>query len=237
MLTLNHYTVTADKKQILNNISHTFNSGIHLIMGPNGSGKSTFALSLSGSPEFSLDPTSSAVLGEQELLSLKPYKRAQKGLFVSFQSPPSLSGVTVFGMLRTALHGKVEAFDLKKSIESYAQELAIPKELLSRSLNEGFSGGERKKMELLQMAILKPRCAILDEIDTGVDRDALRSMTSFLKKLQSDIPTIIIITHRTSFAKELTADSVTIFKNGSLLVSGDFSLAQDIDTHGYEHFH
>ena len=227
MFTLQNYTVTADKKTLLKDITHSFETGkTHIVMGPNGSGKSTLTLSLSGAPTFTVSPSSNALLEDENILALSPEDRAKKGLFVSFQSPPSLSGITVFGLLRIALSGKVEAYELKKQIERYAQELEVPKELLSRSLNDGFSGGERKKMELLQMAILNPKCALLDEIDTGVDQDALRVITTFLKKWKRPEKTLIVITHRTTLAQEIQADTVTILKNGSLLTSGDLSLAE-----------
>lgn len=235
MLTLKNYTVSVDDKILLKDINYSFEAGkTHIIMGPNGSGKSTLALSLSGAPTFTLSLSSKAFLEKKSLLPLSPEKRAQKGLFVSFQSPPSLSGITLFGLLRISLHGKIEAYDLKKQIEKYATDLEIPKELLSRSLNDGFSGGERKKMELLQMAILNPKCAILDEIDTGVDQDALRVIVQFLQRWRSQEKTLIIITHRTSLPRELQAEKVMILKNSSLLVSGDLSLVDSIERDGYQ---
>ncbi len=235
MLIVKNYTIYSEKKSILKDLEYTFLPGkTYAIMGPNGSGKSTFALSLSGSKNFTLDPTSQVFLGTEELTNIESHKRAQKGLFVSFQSPPDLSGITVFSMLRIALHGKISALELKQSIESYAQRLHIPKELLSRSLNDGFSGGERKKMELLQMAILNPFCSILDEIDTGVDIDALKVMSTFLLEQKSPEKTFIIITHRPSFARNLQADTVLILKKGVFVAEGDLRLLETIEKEGYE---
>lgn len=234
MLKLQNYTVTADKKSILKDLTHAFETGkVHVVMGPNGSGKSTLALSLAGAPHFESSDESSARLNNTELLPLKTHERAQHGLFVSYQTPPSLSGVTVFGLLRTALHGSKSASDIKKDIEETAQTLNLSKELLSRSLNDGFSGGERKKMELLQMKVLDPTVAILDEIDTGVDRDALKTMTHFLSNWSTKDKTLIVITHRTQLAEELQADTVSILKDGSLVVTGDRLLAQRIEKEGY----
>ncbi len=235
MLTLKNYTVFSEKKNILQNITYSFTPGkTYAIMGPNGSGKSTFALSLSGSKNFILDPSSQAFLGTEKITTIEPHKRAQKGLFVSFQSPPDLSGITVFSMLRTALHGKIPALELKHAIEAYAEKLHIPKELLSRSLNDGFSGGERKKMELLQMAILNPSCSILDEIDTGVDIDALKVMSTFLLSQKSPKKTPIIITHRPSFARSVQVDTVLILKQGVFVAEGDCTLLETIEKEGYK---
>lgn len=234
MLTVKNYTIHSEKKSIIQNLEYAFTPGkTYAIMGPNGSGKSTFALSLSGSKNFTLDSPSQAFLGTEEITAMEPHERAQKGLFVSFQSPPDLSGITVFSMLRTALHGKIPALELKQSIESHAEKLHIPKELLSRSLNDGFSGGERKKMELLQMAILDPFCSILDEIDTGVDIDALKVMSTFLLQQKSPKKTFIIITHRPSFARSIQVDTVLVLKKGVFVAEGDLRLLETIEKEGY----
>ncbi|QQS61202.1 MAG: Fe-S cluster assembly ATPase SufC [Candidatus Moraniibacteriota bacterium] len=235
MLKISSYSAFIEQKQLLFSLSHTFKKGkVHILMGPNGSGKSTLAMSLLGMKKFTLSPESKAFLETTNLLEFESYKRVQKGLFVSFQSPPSLSGVSVFQMLRIALHGKMEALALKETIEKFSKELSIPKTLLSRSLNEGFSGGERKKMELLQMAILNPQCALLDEIDTGVDIDAQKTIISFLKNWLSPEKTLLIITHHPSFAEALSPDSVTILKNGEIVASGNASLIQIIKEKGYD---
>jgi Fe-S cluster assembly ATP-binding protein len=203
-------------------------------MGPNGSGKSTLALSLSGANSLRVNPSSQALLDETNLLDLPPEQRAQSGLFVSFQSPPALSGVNVFQLLRTSLGKRISAIDLKSRLERIAGELAIADNFLSRSLNDGFSGGERKKMELLQLAALDPKCVILDEIDTGVDIDALRTITTFLRNWKSETKTLIAITHRASFAQEIDADTVTILKKGRIVESGGKELAERIEKEGYE---
>lgn len=235
MLKLESYSAFVDEKQILFSLSHTFEKGkMHIIMGPNGSGKSTLALSLLGAKKYTHGPESRVFLDKTSLLELDPHEKAREGFFVSFQNPPSLSGVSVFQMLRVALHGKMKALELKQSIETYAQVLSIPKPLLSRSLNEGFSGGERKKMELLQMAILNPRCAILDEIDTGVDVDAQKTITQFLKNWLTPEKVLLVITHHPAFAESLFPDSVTVLKNGNLAGSGGSNFIQTIQEKGYD---
>jgi len=234
MLTLRNYSVCADGKTILDDISHTFEAGkTHIVMGPNGSGKSTLALSLSGAGTFEAAEKSRAKLGKANLTNLSPEKRAEAGLFVSFQSPPAITGVSAFQMLRVALGGRMEAIKLKKKLEETADTLGMPRELLSRAINDGFSGGERKKMELLQMTVLDPSCAILDEIDTGVDIDAARTIAEFLKTWRTDAKTLIVITHRAALARELDADTVTVIKGGRIAETGGREIAERVEKEGY----
>lgn len=235
MLELKNYSVSAQDKPILKHISASFKEGkTYVVMGPNGSGKSTLALSLMGSPDFSVSQESSATLGTKDILSLPPEKRAQAGLFVTFQTPPSLSGVTVFQLLRTALSGHVSANEVREKIVVFAKELAIPKELLSRSLNDGFSGGERKKMEMLQVALLEPKIVFFDEIDTGVDVDALRTIITFIQKHKKATQTFIFITHQKRLADAVSPDTVLILKNGALVKEGNRDLIREIEEEGYQ---
>jgi Fe-S cluster assembly ATP-binding protein len=237
MLKLTHYSVSVNDKPILKNISLNFEEGkTYVIMGPNGSGKSTLALSLMGSPDFVVNDGGSAEFLGSDLLSLKAQERAQAGLAITFQSPPSLSGVTVFQLLRVALSGKMSPQDIRTQLLEYAKELKIPKELLSRSLNDGFSGGERKKMEMLQIALLKPRLVFFDEIDTGVDVDALRTITTFLKKHKRKDQIFVFITHQKRLADFVSPDTVVILKDGKVVKTGDAELIREIEEGGYNNF-
>lgn len=234
MLELKKYTVTAEEKTILKNIDFVFETGkIYAIMGPNGSGKSTLALTLAGAKQFTASKLSKSMFGGSDISTLSPEKRARAGLFISLQAPPSITGVTVFQMLRTALAGKQSALEVRAEISKFAEKLSINPKLLKRSLNVDFSGGERKKMEVLQMAILNPKLAILDEIDTGVDVDALKIIATFLKENKKEDQTYIFITHNTRILEFLKPDAVLIMKNGEIAKTGDAKLAKEIEKKGY----
>lgn len=236
MLTLKNYSVFVGDKTILKDLSLTFEKGkVYVLMGPNGSGKSTLALSLMGISDFTHSPDAQALLEETDLLALTPEERSQAGLFTTFQSPPSLSGVTVFQLLRLALEGKRSPQEVRSELLSYAKALNIPQELLSRSLNEGFSGGERKKIEMLQVAVMKPKVVMFDEIDTGVDIDALRTITEFVKKHKTPDQTYIFITHQKRLAEYVSPNRVVILKNGTVARVGDDSLVKEVEEKGYEH--
>jgi len=235
MLELKNYTVSTENKSILKDINVTFEKGkVYALMGPNGSGKSTLALSLAGAPQYSIRKNAEAILHEEDILSLKTEERAKKGLYIALQSPPALTGVTVFQMLRIALSQKIKPLDLRNKMAEYAEKLHVPSELLSRSLNEGFSGGERKKLEVLQLALLDPQIIFFDEIDTGVDVDALKVITAFLKDFHTPEKTYILITHYTRILEYLNPDEVLILKNGTIAKTGDASLADKIEQNGYE---
>ncbi len=235
MLTLKNYSVSIGTKNILKNISLTFETGkTYVIMGPNGSGKSTLALSLMGSNDLAIDLGSEALLENNDLLSMKIEERAKAGLGITLQSPPSLSGVTVFQLLRVALSGEMSPQDIRIKLLQYADELKIPRELLSRSLNDGFSGGERKKMEMLQIALLRPRIVFFDEIDTGVDRDALNTIVTFLKKHKEKDQTFIFITHQKRLTDLIDPEVVAVLKNGQIVRTGDVSVVKEIEEKGYE---
>ncbi len=232
-------TVTEKKENILKNISLNFEKGkIYTIMGPNGSGKSTLVRSIMGDPIFSFSDSSSITLNNKSIENYSADKRAKLGIFLSMQAPIEIPGVTVFQLLRKALGSddkKINIIEFKKQVDAIAQELEIPTELLNRSLNEGFSGGERKKMEILQMAILDPSYVFLDEIDTGVDVDALKIISNFLKKFIKDTDkTLIIITHYNRILKYLTPDEVIVIKKGKLITRGDSSLSAKICKTGFK---
>ena len=205
-------------------------------MGPNGSGKSTLASTIMGHPDIKATRLSKILLGEKNIKTLTPDKRSRLGIFLSFQSPLEIAGVSVFDLLRIALEKKYDPLSLHRQVKAYAKELRIKDELLKRSLNVGFSGGEKKKLEALQAVMLAPAFAIFDEIDTGVDVDALKSIAAFLKKHLPLETTLVFITHSTRLLRYINPDEVLIMKNGSLVHSGAASLAITIEQSGFEAF-
>lgn len=241
MLTIKNLSVFIDKKQILENISFDFKTGkTYALMGPNGSGKSTFALSIMGHPNISYSRASKILVKKKiasqsgNIKNLSADKRAQLGIFLSFQSPLALSGVNVFDLLRLAMEKQMDPVALHKKIQTFAAELRIKDELLKRSLNDGFSGGEKKKLEALQAAILSPRFAIFDEIDTGVDVDALKTIARFLKKHLPPKTTLVFITHSTRLLRYAQPDEVIVLKDGKLIATGKKALAKKIEAKGFE---
>jgi Fe-S cluster assembly ATP-binding protein len=234
MLTLKNLTVSIGERVILKDINYTFEKGkIYAIMGPNGSGKSTLASTVMGHPLYEISKKSDIIFNNESIKDLKPEERSLKGIFLTFQSPLSLSGVTLFQLLRYAMSGKMEPLALRQKVQEYAKKLHVKEELLSRSLNDGFSGGERKKMEVIQAAILNSDIIFFDEIDTGVDVDALRSIATFLLEIQQG-KTFVFITHYQRILKYLKPDNVLIVKDGELKKVGDYSLVEQIEERGYE---
>jgi Fe-S cluster assembly ATP-binding protein len=234
MLQLKKLSVSIENKKILNGIDFEFEKGkIYAVMGPNGSGKSTLAYAVMGHPAYSLDSKSKIELNGENITELEANERAEKGIFLSFQSPLALSGVKVFQLLQLALNGKKDPLTIREEARKYAKELGISEELLNRPLNEGASGGERKKMEVLQAAVLDKSLLIFDEVDTGVDVDALKSISKFLKKHQKD-KTYIIITHYNRILHHLQPDHVLIMVKGNIVKTGDHTLAKEIEEKGYE---
>ena len=236
MLKLKNLSVFINKKEILNKVSFNFEKGkVYALMGPNGSGKSTLAQAVLGNPAYALRKLSRITFKGQRIDQLSPDERAKRGLFLSFQSPLSLSGVNVLQLLRLADQKQNDVLALDKKIRETARQLKIRPELLKRSLNEGFSGGERKKMEVLQAAILNPDCLIFDEIDTGLDVDGLRVLAEFLRSFRQPQKTLILITHYNRLLKYLKPDRVLVLQAGRLTKTGDYKLAQKIEKNGYDH--
>ncbi|OHA61864.1 MAG: Fe-S cluster assembly ATPase SufC [Candidatus Wildermuthbacteria bacterium GWA2_46_15] len=235
MLKLKNLTVFVKKKKILDNLNFEFKKGqTYVLMGPNGSGKSTLALAVMGHPAYSFSPDSRLSFEGKNLKGLPPEKRAKSGLFLSFQSPLSISGITVFQLLRQALNGRVDILTIRDRVNQAAQSLKIKKELLERSLNEEFSGGEKKKIEVLQAVLLDPKLLIFDEIDTGVDVDSLKVIAKLLKVLVRKKKTLILITHYNRILKYIKPDQVLIMKEGKLVKVGRGNLAKEIEDRGYE---
>ncbi|MCA9371389.1 Fe-S cluster assembly ATPase SufC [Candidatus Woesebacteria bacterium] len=242
MLKIKNLSISIDGKNILNNINFQFEKGkIYAIMGPNGSGKSTLAYTLMGHPAYEITrnkqkknkEAAGIFLNGQNITELVPNERAEKGMFLSFQTPLALSGVKVYQLLQLALQGKKDPLQIRKEAQQYAKELGISEHLLSRPLNEGASGGERKKMEVLQAAVLDKDVLIFDEVDTGVDVDALKSISHFLKKHKKN-KTYILITHYNRILHHLKPDYVLVMVEGRIVKVGDHSLAQKIEEEGYE---
>jgi len=235
MLKIKNLHVNVGKTSILEGFNFDFEEGkVYAVMGPNGSGKSTLAFTIAGHPGYQIEK-GSLRFGNEDITELSPDKRAQAGVFLSFQSPLSLSGVTVFQLLRIALGKKKDPLALKKEIESVAKKLGIKKELLERSLNEGASGGEKKKLEMLQASILDPKLLIFDEIDTGVDVDALKKIAKYMHDNKKG-KTYIIITHYNRILHHIKPDQVLVLKNGKLVKTGAAKLAQEIEKNGYERY-
>jgi len=235
MLRIKNLSVAVGEKKIIEDFNFTFHKNkVYALMGPNGSGKSTLAYTLMGHPSYEII-RGEIKLNNIDLISLSADKRAKLGLFLSFQSPLMLSGVNLFQLLRVAVTGNVDPVELQKRIEAGAKKLRLKKEVLYRSLNDGASGGERKKLELLQAMILEPKILILDEIDTGVDIDALKLIANFLKEFKKD-RIIIMITHYHRILKHLDPDQVLVLIDGKLVKIGGPELAKKIDEMGYSNF-
>lgn len=233
MLHLKNLNVEIAGKHILKNINFEFEQGkIYAIMGPNGSGKSTLSYAIMGHPSYTIDPQSKIEFEGENIVEEEANKRAEKGIFLSFQQPLSLAGVKVFQLLHLAMQGKKDPLKLRQETKRVAEELKINEELLSRSLNDGASGGEKKKLEVLQAAVLDKKLLIFDEVDTGVDVDALKTIAEFLNRHRAN-KTYIIITHYNRILKYLKPDKILVIANGELKKVGDHTLADEIEKNGY----
>lgn len=235
MLSIKNLSVDIENKTILRDISLDFKTGkTYALLGPNGSGKSTLAHAIMGNPHFVISETSRIVFNKEDVTKLSPDKRARLGIFLSFQSPLALPGVSVIDLMRAAIGKKMNALELRQLIDRYAEELHIPRELLKRSLNDGFSGGERKKMEALQWAVLVPKLSIFDEIDTGVDVDALRTIGRFLAAHHAPEQTCIIISHSAKLFEYLQPNETIVLSDGSIKKHGNGTLALEIAREGFD---
>lgn len=238
MLQLNNYSVFVQEKQLVNGVSLTIPTGhLHVLMGPNGSGKSSLALSLMGHPAYQV--TGQALLNGQDLLQLPVHKRAQAGLFLSFQQPYELPGVSVVTYIKAiyqALHGHVDVPTLQKMVYTYLDLLQLERAFYERNVNEGFSGGQKKKFELLQLLICKPKVAILDELDSGLDVDALRIVAQAVQHARDENKdmAMLLITHYQRALAYLKVDAVHMLARGSLVRTGDQTLVQTIERLGYD---
>jgi Fe-S cluster assembly ATP-binding protein len=242
MLSIKNIHATIEGKQILNGIDLDIKPGeVHAIMGPNGSGKSTLALVLAGRDGYEVTQGSATFSGK-DLLEMPPEDRAREGLFLAFQYPVEIPGVSTTNFIKTAVNEKrkyqgEEALDAVAFLKKLKEQMAlvnIDQSLLSRSVNEGFSGGEKKRNEIFQMAMLEPKLAILDETDSGLDIDALRIVAKGVNQLRHKDRAILIITHYQRLLDYLTPDFVHVLYNGRIVRSGGKELALELEEKGYD---
>lgn len=229
--------LSVNEKPILHHVNLTINAGeVHVVMGPNGAGKSTLAAAIVGNPVFHIDQGSIFFNGTL-LNDLPVFERARKGIFLSFQNPEEVPGLKVEEFLRAAKEAatgkKIPALTFHKELLRLMETLSINPEYADRSLNVGFSGGEKKKNEILQLAVLQPKLAILDETDSGLDIDATRIVFEGVAKLKTPDMGILIITHHSKVLDYLKPDYVHVLINGSLVKSGGIELVEHIQKHGY----
>lgn len=236
-LKIQNLSVWAEDKQILDGVSVTLSPGkISVLLGPNGSGKSTLGLALAGSPNYRV--TGKALLGSKNLLKLKPDERARAGLFLAYQQPLAVSGVPITQFLRLAYnntHPKktMSVLEFRDYLQTEAGKVGLKAGLLSRSLNEGFSGGEKKRTEMLQLSALKPKFAILDEIDSGLDADGIKKVAASVNLLVKEGLGVLVITHYSRLLDFLKPDNVHVLHNGRIVDAGGKGLVQKIDKKGY----
>jgi Fe-S cluster assembly ATP-binding protein len=240
LLKIENLKTQIEGKEILKGLNLEIGKGeVHAIMGPNGAGKSTLANTLMGHPKYEV--IDGEMIFEGEVINeLKANERAKKGLFLSFQYPEEIPGVTVENFLRTAkiaVTGKpLKVMAFKKALKEKMELLEMKEEYAQRYLNQGFSGGEKKKNEILQMAILEPKLAILDETDSGLDVDAIRIVAQGVNSLKNSENSMLIITHHNKILDYLQPDFIHILVGGKIVKTGDFSLAKEIEANGYEAF-
>lgn len=242
LLKITDLHVSIEGKKILNGINLTINSGeVHAIMGPNGSGKSTLANVLAGREEYTIESGSIEFEGE-DLLSMDIDQRALSGIFLAFQYPVEIPGVSNSNFLKSIINAKrvfqglpeLNALEMLKYIRSKMTAIEMDENLLKRSLNDGFSGGEKKRNEILQMTLLEPKMAILDETDSGLDIDALRIVAEGVNQLRSPARSFIVVTHYQRLLNYIIPDFVHVLSNGRILATGDKTLAEKLEDQGYD---
>jgi len=242
MLQVKNLHASINDKEILKGINLEIKAGeVHAIMGPNGSGKSTLSAVIAGKEEYEVTE-GSVILNGEDLADFAPEERAHKGVFLSFQYPIEIPGVTVTNFIKTAINetrkakGQEElpAKEMLKLIREKADLLEIDRKFLSRSLNEGFSGGEKKRNEIFQMAMLEPKLAILDETDSGLDIDALKVVANGVNKLKSKNNAVLVITHYQRLLEYIVPDFVHVLYNGKIVKSGGKELALELEEKGYD---
>lgn len=242
MLSIKNLHASVEDKEILKGINLEINAGeVHAIMGPNGAGKSTLASIIAGNENYAVSQGEIFLDGE-EISELAPEERAHKGVFLSFQYPVEIPGVSVTNFMKTAINenrkanGKEDmpANEMLKLIREKSELLEIDRKFLSRSLNEGFSGGEKKRNEIFQMAMLEPKIAILDETDSGLDIDALRIVANGVNKLKNEKNAVLVITHYQRLLDYIIPDFVHVLMDGKIVKSGGKELAYELEEKGYD---
>jgi len=242
MLKIENLHAQVEDKDILKGINLEVKAGeVHAIMGPNGAGKSTLSSVIAGNETYEMTSGSIELEGV-DISELAPEERAHAGVFLSFQYPVEIPGVTVTNFIKTAINEsrkakgleEMPAKDMLKKIREKSELLEIDRKFLSRSLNEGFSGGEKKRNEIFQMAMLEPKLAILDETDSGLDIDALRIVANGVNKLKSKDNAVVVITHYQRLLEYIVPDYVHVLHNGKIVKTGDASLALELEEKGYD---
>ena len=226
-------------KEILKGLSLNIGKGeVHVILGPNGSGKSTLMNVIMGHPKYEVTGGSMTFEGD-DLKDLPTFERARKGLFLSFQTPEEIPGITLGTMIRTSMQAvtgkKVKVIPFRKELKARLEELKMKPEYAERYLNVGFSGGEKKRAEILQLLMLNPKLALLDETDSGLDVDAVQIVSEGVAKFHNDENSCIIITHNTRILEKLKVDKVHVLMNGKIVEEGGAELIEDINSRGFTH--
>ena len=240
LLEIKDLYAVAGEKEILKGLNLSIGKGeVHVIMGPNGAGKSTLANVILNNPEYK--KTSGKIeLDGEDITNLSTDKIAKKGVFMSFQAPEEIPGISCLNFLKVAKNKSdekpVKIFEFKDNVKNYAKELNMNANLIDRKLNVGFSGGEKKKNEILQMLVLNPKLAILDETDSGLDVDAIKAVSKGIEMYKSNENSILIITHNMSILESLDVDFVHVLVDGKIVKTGDFELAKDILENGFSKY-
>ena len=240
LLEIKDLYAVAGEKEILKGLNISIGKGeVHVIMGPNGAGKSTLANVILNNPEYK-KTTGKIELDGEDITNLSTDKIAKKGVFMSFQAPEEIPGISCLNFLKVAKNKidekPVKIFEFKDNVKNYAKELNMNANLIDRNLNVGFSGGEKKKNEILQMLVLNPKLAILDETDSGLDVDAIKAVSKGIEMYKSNKNSILIITHNMSILESLDVDFVHVLVDGKIVKTGDFELAKDILENGFSKY-
>lgn len=238
ILELKNLHIEIEQKEILKGLNLKLERGkIYALMGPNGAGKSSLAYAIMGHPRFKVSKGEIIFKGE-DITTLSPSERARRGIFLAFQYPVEISGVTLFNFLRlisnTKDNEKISPIEFSKLLKAKLKLLNLDEDFIKRYLNEGFSGGEKKKSEILQMSIINPELIILDEIDSGLDIDAIKTVSNMIKGLFDESKTILIITHYQRILSYIKPDSVFIMAEGNLVASGGYEIIDLIEREGYD---
>ena len=239
LLEIKNLHAGVEDKEILKGLNLSVNKGeVHVILGPNGSGKSTLMNVIMGHPKYQVTEGTMTFEGE-DMTELKTFERARKGLFLSFQTPEEIPGITVENMIRTSKQtitgNKVKILPFRKEMKAQMQELKMKPEYAQRYMNVGFSGGEKKRNEILQLLMLQPKLALLDETDSGLDVDAVQIVSEGVAKFHNEENSCLIITHNTRILEKLKVDKVHVLMNGRIVEEGGAELIEDINSRGFTH--